>query len=50
MLCTVAELGSDLDGGLLVNDASQQFIGGFKWNGDGSITLSSDFGIGVIKK
>eukprot|EP00026_Physarum_polycephalum_P009161 Phypoly_transcript_09273.p1 GENE.Phypoly_transcript_09273~~Phypoly_transcript_09273.p1 ORF type:complete len:423 (+),score=78.39 Phypoly_transcript_09273:66-1334(+) len=50
LLCTVADLGSDLDGGLLVDDKSQLFEGGFVWNGDGTITLSDAWGVGVTKK
>ena len=50
LLCTVAHLGSDLDGGLLVDDKSTLFTGGFVWNGDGTITLSDAPGVGVTKK
>lgn len=50
LLCTVADLGSDLDGGLLVDDKSQRFVGGFAWNGDGTITMGHEWGVGVKLK
>ena len=41
---------SDLDGGLLVDDVSNPFSGGFVWDVNKGIILSNDYGTGVNVK
>jgi len=42
--------GGDLDGGLLIEEDSQWFEGGFTWGQNGHILLSQTIGIGVNLK
>ena len=41
---------SDLDGQLLIDDESNPFYRGFKWDLDKGIILGNDYGIGVKVK
>jgi len=49
-LLGLAEIGGDLDGGLLVTDESQLFSGGFEWTIAGVKWPAGCIGSGVQRK